>query len=326
MLGNISEWISVITNVITAVIGGIVVVKYNRHTKKTEDTEINVLNLEGKQAFLEEYRAQSAIVVEVMRSISDISDIVKKLHNSGKENLNVHEERTLRDVVINADSVIQLVRMQLIPIDEWLKFFPEKKHDDLRGRLDISENLGEHLRILYDFVARAEEYAENTKSNNLKSIRNVTNSGTYDYFKDDDLRPVLEYKNENSDELVTVLMVALRRDEKLWNSWLKQSLGNWRISSKRKHEIQYIVGINVETRNLVSIAKVTFSSDVEDRVRFEKVEESGLEQSYERKDEKELKIIDEAIYWNARNPVKYIYRTEKEIEDLKKHLAEESNK
>ncbi|WP_317913254.1 hypothetical protein [Carnobacterium maltaromaticum] len=90
------------------------------------------------------------------------------------------------------------------------------------------------------------------------------------------------------------------------SNYTEQSLGTWSISKDKMDSIKYLIGIELNSRIIVSIMKVKTPENYTDvngnnKVRFSK-DESILEWAYG----KNVIRLDESILWNARNPIKYL--------------------
>jgi|UPI0005176957 hypothetical protein len=109
---------------------------------------------------------------------------------------------------------------------------------------------------------------------------------------------------ENFSTPHSIIMVALRK-ERSTDSWLNQSLGNWIIAETKRDKIQVIIGIDVASRKVVSIALLDLQKWwlIDNRVHFT-VREVLFESNKD--DGKALQTLEEALIWNPQNPVRYL--------------------
>ncbi|WP_347284479.1 hypothetical protein [Lactobacillus taiwanensis] len=311
-ISAIADVLGVLVSIISAVVA---IVYFYKYTK-------NIERINGKKLFIEEYRTQSDDINSVVREINshEISNLLEKIdkHSSTLTN---SEESVLKSLSIKASNTLELVDNQLISVDEWKNFFPDISGED-ETKLNISTNLKVQQIEVRTFLQKIKDYVKATKTTILSQVN-------FDILDNDELD--LEYisnesnKTQNLEKIdqegtYNVLMVALRRKNGN-KSWLQQSLGNWKISEKRMNEINYIIGINVETRNIVSLAKVNNPEVVDDgkskRIRFKMDKSDAVEQPY---DHEETLSLPEATYWNARNPVRYLELPSSKINHLKTQL------
>lgn len=310
-----ADVIGVLVSIISAVVA---IVYFYKYTK-------NIERINGRKLFLEEYRTQSDDINSVVSEINshEISVLLEKIdkHSSTLTN---YEESVLKALSIKASNVLELVDNQLIDVDEWKIFFPNISGED-ETKLNISTNLKVQQFEVRTFLQKIKNYVEATNSVILSQVN-------FDILDNDEL--ALEYISSGESNTAqalekvdqgntyNVLMVALRKKSEN-KSWLQQSLGNWKISEKRMGKIEYIIGIDVETRNVVSLTSVTnpkvIDNEESKRIRFE-IDRSGIvvEQPYDH--EKTLKLP-EATYWNARNPVRYLKLTSSKINLLENQIS-----
>lgn len=293
----------------------------------------NIQIINGRKLFLEEYRAQISDVTSIIDEINshEISTILEKM-NKTSATLTEDEEALLKSVSDRASNTLDLVTNQLISVKEWKIFFKNIPDTD-EMKLDIKANLQVQLIDLYLFLVKVVEYAKRTNSTilahielNLEYSEMISDkSPSEEVTENTNSNSKNLKKNSSDEENITVLMVALHKKNGN-KSWLKQSLGNWKISKNRMNKIKYIVGINIATRNLVSLASVTTPKEIDDRIRFS-IETNGImaEQPYDDHEERSLKLISEATYWNARNPVRYLEMSMSKIKELEKALQNTDN-
>lgn len=98
--------------------------------------------------------------------------------------------------------------------------------------------------------------------------------------------------------------MALRR-ERDKRDWIDQSLGDWVVGQTKRDQIHIIIGIDVSSREIVSIASINSKnhSVIGNKVRFKK---QNILLAANKNQDQSLPILEEALIWNPQNTVRYL--------------------
>lgn len=282
---------------------------------------------EGQSMFLGELRTQTDIVHASLDLINqeETREIINCLKLKGTSALTEKQKSDLVAIILKVDNTIQLVGKQTIEQETWIKFFKKgiwgrkRENEDLHRRLDISGGLSTQIGILAKFVVDVGKHISKT-DDLYEEIGTVHLNEIYMELLGEELftsEVVNKMNDTNANDKTFILLMVALNGKKTNAKWSEQSLGNWKISSKNKDKIDYILGIDTKTRNIVSIVAPSSSEVLEDgRVKF-KVKQT-LYNNEEKILEKNSNLqLNEAANWNARNPVKYLKFSE---EDFKRML------
>lgn len=306
-------WISNGSVIVTIVIAYITMRLYNEHTKKNEELERKNMKIEVHRMLLEELRDQSNLVHENITLINskNIVNLLDRLKKKDPGSILKETIAELHTIVLKVDHILALVENPITKAN-WGDMIEFENGQDYQW--EPKQNLYQQIELLKQFMVKLEK---------LLSANSLD--------KDEDwveiFKLVKEYKEESKSDNVNsesnnkkkdylTVMVGLR-GSRSDDGWAKQSLGNWKIADKKRKYIKYIVGIDVDTRNLVSMVKVKGSEKIGDRVRFEPEDSKEQGKDIEKKIE-----VNEAVNWNPRNPVRYITREEEQIKEMFDQLSD----
>ena len=310
---------------ITAVSAIIVLVKFNTHTKKTE-------NVEMQHLYIDQLRNITNEAHELLNKIQEtkILDIMSLLEEKKYEEIFFDDIKKLRILIIECDNSVKSIKDPTFKASDYFD-----TDEDTINKIDPKTALSEQESMLSDFIASSSslifEYGDHLNKDNNEAeevIASINALRGYLLTEENDSESSTaidsELANNSSDPKIMILMVAMREtlDDK---SWSEQSLGDWRMSKTKASEIPYILGINVETRNVVSLTRVDNPKFIRNNDKpYYRFETDSSEQVYQQiKGKQELPIkLDEATHWNPRNPIRYIYRTEQELGDIRTLLKD----
>ena len=103
------------------------------------------------------------------------------------------------------------------------------------------------------------------------------------------------------------LMVGIKRDNLVSNGdYIDQTLGDWLVAADKMNLIKYLIGIELESRIVVSIIQVDNPEKIIDQQGNSKVRFSEVKAIYSWSDGKVPLQLEESLLWNARNPIRYL--------------------
>ena len=103
------------------------------------------------------------------------------------------------------------------------------------------------------------------------------------------------------------LMVGIKRENIPSNgNYIDQTLGDWLVSADNMNRIKYLIGIELESRIVISIVQVDNPRKFLDQQGNHKVRFSVVKAIYSWSDGKAPLQLEESLLWNARNPIKYL--------------------
>lgn len=278
----------------------------NKHNKQSEENENKQIE--------HEHAAQIRSIIElcsnlILRIGSSETTQHKNNLRYGKENKELSDE-DYEETKSYLFSLVHSANLALYFIEENNTLFNDFDMSLSEGEDKKDDRVVSPISYIVDFVKNTFELFE------LKVLedQNLRNKETFEemdvatskYRNIIDVDQLIEECKLSLDNKEKIIMVALNKNLSNKN-WSDQSLGDWIISQSKMKSIKYIVGIDVKTRQLVSLVKVKEPRIVNNstRVRFEMDGEPIIE---ERKDDDDdsIRQLEEALLWNPQNPIKYL--------------------
>lgn len=313
------EILSSIISIFTLFLGIYIVFVFNRHTRDaenhTKNAEIHTKNAEEtelKHAFLTLYNDMRDRVHSDLGQIYEDSIVKTRQNLKSKIKISNNDLEKLMLLFIKCNTTKDLIEQPLFDIDV-------KTDSGSISTNDFKTKFADEVEILKDFVEntstlvfkteKSESLTETIKNDNPNLYKSALYIAENLYISSIDTTDHKQPKNHSNDGLI--LMVAMRKNNTS-KDWIDQSLGNWKVAKEKTTKIKYILGINVETRNIVSFAEVSFEEQHDDRAKF-KCKKTVFKQE-KTNPEKNIQI-EEAIYWNPQNPIRYIKGPYNEIKE-----------
>lgn len=318
--------LSLIPDFITAILAIIVLLMFNTHTKKAE-------NVEMQHLYINQLRDITKEVNELLDKTqkAEILDVIASLKAKKYDAISSNDIEKLRVIIIKCYNVYESV---MNPVFEASDYFDTTA--GVVNKIDPKTSLNEQGSMLRDFIKSSvdlmDEYRKNLSKNGKDNTGAQEKIASIDalkvYLRDGEVLKVTSNKSavsadKPSDKSSLILMVAMRGslDDK---SWSEQSLGNWRVAKDKAGKIKYILGVNVDTRNVVSLTGVKNDPNgiKKNDMTFYRFKTDSTEEVYQQnKGEVEEPInLDAATHWNPRNPIRYIDLDEQELDDIKESL------